>query len=170
MGQQVLDYQRPPTQKARRLRAPGEELTKLSGIATLFILYGWEGNPDRSPMFLAMGMVLWCAVAVAAGWYKWLRPKAKDAHSNQPGFAPLWRGLVICLFLLSLAWLPIATRHTRTCYHDSRWFNRHFGIAWSDNGGPCGNGYGKRYGRAWRIHGNWYLYRTSHWYSLGRHF
>ena len=56
------------------------------------------------------------------------------------------------------------------CYHDSRWFNRHFGIAWSDNGGPCGNGYGKRYGRAWRIHGNWYLYRTSHWYSLGRHF
>lgn len=158
MPHPILEYRRPDLHRRQRVRTAGEEMGKVAALATLLMLYGWEAAPYKgAPLFLVSGAVLWFVIGLFAAW-RLLTRHRRAPKSEIPRFWKLWT-LAACL--IALAWVPIATRDHHTCYHGKRWSNRVFGIAWSDNGGPCGNGRGGR--GQWTCHlGNgWYVYQVN---------
>src|SRR5690606_23763591 len=125
----------------------------------VFVIYGFEGNVYKGAFhFLVAGLLIWIGVGAARLARPRLMRSAAAPDSPRWEFDATYRWMIASLLLATLTWPVIATRHSRTCWHDQRWYNSIFGIAHSTNGGPCGNGPGAPIGRPWHMGGGWYLY------------
>ena len=158
----VIEYRRPGIGPARRVRTFGEEATKVASLAALFVYYGLRASREKgADLFFFVGVLLWVGIGVAIAARRWKR-------LHEPSHTPTslwWRGAIASLFVATMAFfvVPFHTRSRYTCPHGMRWGNNQLGIAWSDNGGPCGNGLYPRVGRPWRIAKHWYIYRPHAW-------
>lgn len=146
----VLDYLHPQHRAGRR-RSFGEELFKLAVLATLFITYGFSNDTDKPlDLFLYAGLALWLGIAAA---YIRRRRDRSTLDVSDGWRRALWCLLVVCLLVPNLYF--VVPYH---CVHGYRWANRWVAFAWSQNGGPCGDG-----PHAWGTHPRritqyWYVY------------
>ncbi len=90
------------------------------------------------------GALAWCVVG-----YYWIRRRLGLLKHMREGIA--WRGWVKLLLVVSfvLFWVPEVDR----CPHATVYKFHLFGIAWSDNNGPCGE---NRVEGGGHIRGRWY--------------
>jgi hypothetical protein len=156
----IIEYRSPGISRRRRVRSFGEELSKLAVLATTFICYSLHAPPAKgASKFFLCGALLWLGIALAAVW-RW---RNRDAH---PRTSVPWRVLV-SLFLVLTVGIFVGSLFESdgryTCPHGMRWTNNQLGVAWSDNGGPCGNGPHPRRHTPWRIAKHWYIYRPQAW-------
>ena len=154
----VLDYRRPGIGRLRRVRTFGEEASKVATLALVFVHYGLRASPEKGAhLFFLIGLLLWVGLATTIVTSRLLRG---GGVSRPTRVMAGWRVALATLLLATLASfvVPLHTAGRRTCDHGLRWANNQLGIAWSDNGGPCGNGRRARSGRAWRLTKHWYVY------------
>ena len=158
----VIEYQRPGIGRGRRFRTFGEEVTKVAALAALFVYYGLRASREKGADFYFFGgVLLWVGVGIAIAARRW----NKRREPSHVATSAVWRLAIAFLFAASVAFfvVPLHTPSRYTCAHGTRWANNQLAIAWSDNGGPCGNGPYQRVGRPWRIAKHWYIYRPHVW-------
>ena len=146
------------------MRTRGEELAKLALLAIAFIAYGLEGDRDKPvDYFFVAGLVIWVYIGLRLG----LRPRAGDGGDTVPPrheISGMWRDVLVGLLGVTLLLFPFSLRYSYSCPHGKRWTNNQIGIAWSANGGPCGNGPRPRMReQTWRVVRNWYVFVPSRW-------
>lgn len=159
----VIEYRRPGLGRNRRVRSFGEEASKVAALATLFVYYGLHASREKgADLFFVCGLLLWLGIGIAIAMRRWRRWHEVSQNGATSLF---WRVSLASLIVATLMFFvfPFHTPGRYTCPHGMRWANNQLGIAWSANGGPCGNGPYQRVGRSWRISRYWYVYRPHAW-------
>ena len=148
----VLDYGR-PMRRGPRPRSFGEEAFKVAALATAFIAHSVGGDPSKPlDAFFDVAVVLWAGLAVAV-----MRRRTLGAGRRPTGNG--WRTACTTLLVACLAWMPLSlARGIYVCPHGWRCANQFFGVAWSTNGDPCGDGPYPRTATPWRVSAHWYVY------------
>jgi hypothetical protein len=148
----VLDYRSPGLRRPRRVRSLAEELCKLAGLGSLFVIYGLEGDREKPiDAFFVAGALLWIFVLAA---YVMRHVRGRPRFPTERG----WALATVAMLGIVLSWLPFSFRNYHSCPHGERWANNQIGIARSYNGGPCGNGSRARGTYCWHVSGPWYIY------------
>jgi hypothetical protein len=131
------------------VRSFGEETAKVAALAAMFLSYGVHARREKgADEFFLCGVFLWAGIGAAVAWRRWVQDRDRVATTV------LWRVLVTSLAIATVTFFVgsfFDTRGRYACAHGTRWANSQVAIAWSDSGGPCGNGAYQRVGRPWRI-------------------
>ncbi len=150
----ILEYRRnlPATQK--RVVPFGRQMVDFALLAMVWVVASALFYNTLAMHWLGPGLLLWCGIGLAC------LGRRIYSQSDDPrwAFSPQHKRAVLGLLLITLLVMPLTMLPPYICPHGINFYNAHFGITWSDSGGPCGN---FRRGPSHRISTHWYVYWRS---------